>query len=328
MISLSEETILTPGNGVGVRVRGGREIVLRPENGPNALWRNLSGENLADWPNPGGGRTWVSPEADLFFPHLAENGRDDHRVPPEMDPGNFAVEAQAPGTLTLRNDFCAHFWKDGSDLPLILRKKISVPDAPPEELPDGVAFAGYELAVTLTAGRKPSAAQKPAIWNLVQVPPRGVIVLDNGEETCYFGVSAHRVRGRAALLDVPSPGDGYKLGFCPAAGSPVRMCYCSAGPERPYFLIREFRAATRCADIPFPAPPRRACPVQVFCDNGSIGGFAELEYHADYLTAEEPEITDVCRTWAFAGELAKLKTLFLRLFPGAAEAQTEIWNAR
>ncbi len=313
---INNTEILDLGHGVGIRLTGGREIRLQPANCPNTLYCNLTGPNTGDWPNPGGGRTWISPEADLYFPSLGRSGRSDHSVPEEIDPGAFQIVAQDEYTVTMRNRFCAKFHHDKSELPLILDKKVEVLRQAPMVLDEAIAFAGYELTVTLEAQQRVLPTQCPAIWNLLQVPPGGEIRFRGGTETLYFGERAHCRTEKYVAMPTPDRG-GYKLGFRPPGRSRMRMFYWNEASEVPYFIMREFTVAERCADIPFPLPAGQeqlpACPVQVFCGNDEIGGFGEMEYHANYLTPEIARVTDRCRTWAFAGARKQLAALFEQL---------------
>ena len=306
--------VIDLGYGIGVMPEGGREFILRPENSENVFWENPNFSSHAQWFNPGGGRTWISPEAELYFPHMAVNGRDDHSVPPEIDPGHYEILEQRTGHISLQNRIGLHFWNGKGDLPLILEKRIDALEQSPVDLPEGISFAGYRLKTVLRAEHAPRPDQRPAVWNILQVPPDGEIRLKAGQEFNYFGRSSHTRNGEKITLSVPAKGEPYKLGFTPPPRQTMRFFYWNGQRGTPYFIVREFTAASRCADIPFPdlPPDAKACPVQFFCDNGAIGGFGEMEYHADYLKPEEPEVADECLTYAFAGNRDVLSVLFER----------------
>lgn len=79
---------------------GGRALGLFTSiDAPNFLWTNpdfthpvAAGKVYAsEWPNVGGDRTWLSPEAEFFIRDI-KNPMQSHRVPIELDPGSYVVE--------------------------------------------------------------------------------------------------------------------------------------------------------------------------------------------------------------------------------------------
>ena len=89
---------------------GGRILGLfGPRNPENFFWTHpalLSVESARAfyesdvWHNSGGDRTWLAPEADIFFPNFPK--LDKYWQPRELDPGNYQVDT-TPGCLRLVN---------------------------------------------------------------------------------------------------------------------------------------------------------------------------------------------------------------------------------
>ncbi len=294
---------------VVLRKRGGREFGLHPGGGENVLWRNPSPSPGAKWENPGGGRTWVSPEAELFFPDQSA-GWSSYVVPVELDPGDYRVREATPDSAVLSHRFEANFFASRRKLHLELEKRVSLLPRP-EWLDPRAAFAGYLLETHLRALGPVPAGVNPAIWNLLQLPPGGEItVAGAGKPQVYFGRPGYRERDEAFAVGIPAPGESYKLGFRPPPGSTARLLYrnCTS------LVVREFRVAGNCFDTPFPHKSAPACPLQVFSDNGADGGFGEMEYHSEALTPERTTVVDCCSTWACAATGEILETILTTIW--------------
>ena len=96
----ASEVFTSPdGSKVLVLPYGGRVLGLfAPRREENFFWTHpalASVESARDfyassvWQNSGGDRTWLAPEADLFFPDFPDLAR--YWQPRELDPGNYEV---------------------------------------------------------------------------------------------------------------------------------------------------------------------------------------------------------------------------------------------
>jgi hypothetical protein len=53
---------------------------------------------------------------------------------------------------------------------------------------------------------------------------------------------------------------------------------------------------------------------QVYVDDGALGGFGEVEYHAPYLSRDNGyRVADTSETWAFAGRREAIEAYLRRL---------------
>jgi len=300
---LSELIELGSGS-VVLRRRGGREFGLHPAGGKNVLWRNPLSHSGTGWENPGGGRTWVSPEAELFFPDQSA-GWNAYTVPAELDPGDYRVLESTPESAVLGNRFEARFFASDRKLNLELEKRVTVLPRP-DWLDSRAAFAGYRLETRLSALEPVPDGVNPAIWNLLQLPPGGKItVAGAGRPQVYFGRPGYEERDGMFSIGIPAAGESYKLGFRPPPGAVARLLYVN----HTSLVVREFRVAGSCFDTPFPRGSAPACPLQVFSDNGTDGGFGEMEYHSEALTPERTAVVDHCLTWACVAEQDVLETI-------------------
>ncbi len=300
---LSELIELGSGS-VVLRRRGGREFGLHPAGGGNVLWRNPLPYPGSGWENPGGGRTWISPEAELFFPDQSA-GWNAYTVPAELDPGDYRVLESTPESAVLGNRFEARFFASRRKLNLELEKRVTVLPRP-DWLDSRAAFAGYRLETRLCALEPVPEDVNPAIWNLLQLPPGGIITIAGaGRPQIYFGRPGYEERDGVFSVGIPAAGESYKLGFRPPPGATTRLWY----RNHTSLVVREFRVSGNCFDTPFPRGSAPACPLQVFSDNGTDGGFGEMEYHSEALTPERPVVVDHCSTWACVAETEVLETI-------------------
>ena len=98
------------GTGVLLLPYGGRVLGLfAPNSEQNFYWTHTALENPTaakefydgeQWHNSGGDRTWLAPEADVFFPNFPK--LDKYFQPRQLDPGNYQV-VKKEGHLQLVN---------------------------------------------------------------------------------------------------------------------------------------------------------------------------------------------------------------------------------
>jgi len=300
-----------------IQPAGGRVIGLWPEPGLNVFWNNPTPYSGVGWPNPGGDRSWISPESELFIPDRAR-GWASYQVPASVDPGSFRVEEFSDGAVELVNRGSVVFFGIGASAEFELRQRIEPLDDPGFPLPESVHFAGYRKTVSLSMPGPFRPELRPAIWNLLQLPPGGTIVVPGNAPHSYFGRGEWKAGDGAIAAEVPSPGEPYKFGIDLAACS-GRMFYTRWEAERPYFVFRSFTPPGGCCDAPYSGGV--ACPQQFFCDNGADGGFGELEYHSEPLPESGGSIVDRCLTGAFSGPLEALQPIYRKLF-------TKGWQTR
>ena len=309
-------------NKVCVLPFGGRDLGLYPLKGLNALWVNPALGSAANaqalltgggWTNLGGDRTWISPEFDLFVSD-ASRPWETYKVPAGLDPADYRVARHGANTVELETAVRVDLYRSGGKGELSLRKQITELDAPDFALPSGVSAAGYELACTLSAiGPLPPAA-RPAIWNLLQVPGGGDIVIPvKGSEApiAFFGHQRWRQDGQRLVASVPVSPEGYKFGVL-ADQSRGLMLYLHLSAPQPFMILRRFSvgAQDRYFDAPFTDPQRTGIVQQVFVDNGAFGGFGEMEHHSPAIVPGRfDEVSDICTTWAFAGPAEALRNL-------------------
>ena len=308
---------------------GGRVLGLYPQENLNVLWTNPALESVASaqtllgggqWTNLGGDRTWISPEIELFIPDL-DRPEETYQVPSGVDPANYRVLRHCRNEVELETTMTVDFYRNGCKADLLLRKRITALNTPDFPIPDGVDAAGYELLCTLsTPGNMPPAIH-PAIWNLMQVPGGGEIIVPLRNRSLpvhFFGRQQYRHEGKRLSAPVPATTKGYKFGLHAHACQGM-MLYRNLTATQPYLILRRFTVGSpeRYFDVPYNAPRQQGAVQQVYVDDGAYGGFGEMEHHS---VALDPiigaNVTDSSTSWAFAGEANRLNLLAEALLVG------------
>jgi hypothetical protein len=275
-----------------VQSQTGRLIGLFPGgSGNNVLWTHAA-PGTVGWPNHGGDRTWVAPEIELFIGDLSRP-METYRVPPALDPGNWVVT----GDNTLVNTVRLPLLRTGGEVSVRIEKSYG-PAANP--LPSRtLQYAGYTQETCLqTDGRL-------AIWNLLQLPPGGtMLVATRGTATprIVFGkladgellvrpglvtwkMAATGLDAKIALQSVEVTGRAGYLRVDPATGLAE-------------LVVREFAVdpSGEYLDALWEHPHETGWAFQACCVRNGSEHFNELEYHAPVGCRR-----DESRVWAFRG---------------------------
>ena len=300
----------------------GRVMGLYPLEGLNVLWTHpalgsvTSARTLltgGGWTNLGGDRTWLSPETELFIADISRP-TESYRVPSGLDPADYRVLRHNNNTVELETAVAVDFYRSGCRAELSLRKRVTELAAPGFPLPAGVTSAGYELTCTLSAAGSLPTSLRPAIWNLLQVPGGGEIVVPvKGSEgpVSFFGRQQCRHADGRLYASVPVATEGYKFGV-KADHCRGLMLYLDLAAPQPFMIVRRFHVGAQkdYFDVPYTDPRQTGVVQQVYVDDGTFGGFGEMEYHSPAILPDRcSKVADTCTTWAFAGPAAALRQL-------------------
>ncbi len=307
---------------IAVMPFGGRIIGLYPDGETNLLWVNPDAlregqcerwRDGADWPNQGGERLWISPEIDSNVGDPARFA-ETYAVPRPLDPGEYAWSREN-GVVLLSAEFRLRWQRAGREVVLRTRRRVRAIDHPPVERPDGVLFAGYRHEQELALEGDPEGA-RPGLWSILQVPGGGTIlaaVHDREEPTAFIGepewaVEDGRVRTRART------GASFKWSLR-ASQCRGRLVYMQdLDDARASLLVRCFPVGRdeEYADCPAFAPEETGHMCQVYVDDGALGGFGEMEYHAPAIDASGTTQTEA-ENWGFIGPREAVRELAKRL---------------
>lgn len=271
---------------IGVLPARGRVMSLRLR-GVEALWQNPAW--AGDW-NIGGDRLWLSPERDWFFHPGAKKGDFVHRTPRAIDPGEWEWRT-GRGGVTMEME--ARLKRTTSSERVRVRVSRTIGALPATKDPDAIVSAGFttDHALDVLSG---ATSPRVGLWSLAQLPHGG---------TAYVGVMrprswrAHYGRGGArqeeGRVQIQFVERRFKYGFAPGALT-GRMAYVRRVGDVCIGVARLFGAQSWgvFTDSPMRLPPGPGDGAQVYCDDGRIGGFGEIEHHTPGVRVGEPGVRE------------------------------------
>ncbi|HEY1765047.1 MAG TPA: hypothetical protein VGF85_08995 [Opitutaceae bacterium] len=314
-----EQVTLPDGSRLLIMPYGGRILGLFPSgDDDNFFWVNRILRDAAaarvffassQWQNLGGDRTWIGPELDFFFPRYPDLSI--YRPPSPLDGSDY--EFSGDGTR-LSVGFCVRSARARAPIDLKVTKAIGpAPNPLRHQGPQGglgsLRYAGYTLTSTLTMGTDPPESVAVGIWNLIQLPHGGEMIVPTygtHEPAVFFGdlPPGHlRIERGLARHRMAAPGE-HKIGF-QATEVTGRVGYLHRGPVEAQLVVRNF-AVDPSGHYP-DQPPKGAhatgyCVENCNVNNEVLGTFSELEYHAPALGPGESVREDVSQVWAYRGQ--------------------------
>jgi hypothetical protein len=303
---------------------GGRLLGLfPPESDESFLWSNpaLATPDSASawlaragWPNPGGDRTWLAPEIELF---IADLGRiaETYAVPPALDPGNWALTSADAWCVSLACEARLHLHRSGRDVAVSLAKSFAAAPNPLHGTPladAGVQYAGYTQVTRLEIEPRHDAAVRLGVWSLLQLPQPGVMLIPTREPTVpqvVFGTLSPdelSVEPRFVRWEMGETGADAKIAL-QAPGLTGRAGYLHPTPQPGAhdLIVREFAVhlGGDYVDALWEPPHQTGWAFQACCVRTGAARFSELEYHGRAASsATGANVSrDESRVWAFRG---------------------------
>ena len=265
------------------------------ENGENLMWVNetiLDGSYWAKKPyfwNAGGYRTWIAPE-DLFF--LDEN--NEWFVPVSLDPASFRIVDQNSSGATFEADVNLKT-NIGKYYKTTIRRRISLLTSPPsviESLPEGVKYMGIDLLHSLTNRSEEVIGEDlpyVCLWNMLQINPSGttLVPLTAGSDPGsayreYFDPLGDRLVISNNIISVKIDGMyRSKIGVRPeACRSGIAFLRDNQDNNGVLFvLLFTVDPDGIYVDKPWGIQSDYGDAIELYNDNGDMGGFTEIECH-------------------------------------------------
>jgi hypothetical protein len=301
---------------------GGRMLGLfSPQSEENFYWTHTALDSVdtaeafyasQQWHNSGGDRTWLAPEADIFFPNFPS--LDTYFQPRQLDPGNYAV-TKTDGAVKLVNRLSLTLSRSKQTIDLEMSKSFGPAPNPlrHERGLDGVAaleYAGYTQFSTLAIAGPNAAISGPVgLWNLVQMPHGGelwIATFHRNEPRVVMGkispddlhVDDHRI-----CYHMRAAGE-HKLSVR-ATATTGRVGYLYKTGDRWALIVRNFfvNPSGEYVDPPWADPAYLGFSVQACNVNSGLGSFSELEYHIPAVgrSTGRTRCDDASVVWAFRG---------------------------
>jgi len=321
------------GTNVLVMPYGGRVLGLyAPGSNENFYWTNPALENADtaqefydgdQWHNSGGDRTWLAPEADIFFPDFPK--LDKYFQPRQLDPGNYQV-VKSNGGFKLINKLEVNMTRTQNKVALEISKSLGPAPNPLRYERDiagisDVTYAGYTQYTSLEI-KTPDALNADAVglWNLVQMPHGGEMLFPTfvraqprhifstigtiGPEDLSVNDHLIRYRMRAkgehklSIRALPSTG---RIGYIYQTGTQWALIV------RNFFL----NPSGEYVDVPWDDTDYFGYSTQACNVNSGLGSFSELEYHIPAIGRGTGRTCcdDKSVVWAFRGSLDGIRAV-------------------
>jgi hypothetical protein len=302
-----------------------RVLRMVGDSGHDFLWLNKpffeDPSRFSGWQNLGGDRTWIGPERSLFIKN-ASDPWNTYEVPISLDPGSYDLQESGDSvTLSSRFSLTEHELKVESELSI--EKTITpVPNPLRHALGlslVGVEYIGYQQATALSLQGQARAGTRFGLWHLAQVEGPGEMLLpvtDSVPPHVYFGEpDPDCLKQEPGLLRFVVNGTWLKIGV-KADLTLGRAAYLRREDDGLWsLLVRNFAAnpSGEYVDTPWDDPADRGYAVQCYADDGKLGNFGELEYHAPAIGAGMDTYTDLSQLWAFRAERSAIEGIAKRL---------------
>jgi len=306
---------------------GGRILGLfTPQTTRNFFWTHsaLAAADSArafyagnEWHNSGGDRTWLAPEADVFFPNFPK--LDKYFQPRQLDPGNYRFELTVEGPQ-LVNELRLTLTRSKREVDLRMTKAIR-PALNPlryEKLSINVEYAGYTLLTSLELlGASVNCPDRVGLWNLLQLPHGGDMWIPT-----YSKAAPNIIMGSVQPDDLSvdeqiiryrmrSPGED-KIGIR-AVATAGRVGYLYAAGEQSALVIRNFyvNPSGEYVDVPWNNIADFGYSTQACNVKSHQGPFSELEYHSPAIGSGtgRSRCTDESQIWAFRGPSQQIQLI-------------------
>ena len=276
--------------------------------------------------NIGGDRIWIAPEIQYHVPDRSDFWGSVF-WPEQVDPGQYVLGEPEPGRWCLTQDMTLQAYNLASgQKELHLERQIRQVEDPLRnvggypELIDGVLFAAYEQAVTLSERKQDDIVSEA--WSLTQLNPGGVLVIPASprvEYTDYYepvDKSLQTIHPDHVRLQITGNRQ-YKVGY-KSAHVFGRLAYHNHLDDgRAYLIVRNFfnNPSMPYAEEPDHSPGCRGHSIHVYNDDGNAGGFGELECNLQTIGGDTGRSSsrDHLVLWLYVGAPDKVKEIGLHL---------------
>lgn len=314
--------VLTPG--LSARVLGASIDGARDEN---LLWVDKTIGDGSYWTqeprywNAGGLRTWLAPE-DLFFVN-AEKDPDSWFVPAELDPRPFEVVSTSATDVVFKADIDLDA-NIGKTYHLTINRRIALLDTPPLDFTANVEYMGIEQEHSFTSRMDDVVGRDLpyiCLWSLLQLKPSGTIVVPlragydpQAAYREYFNPLGDRLKiSPNGAISVKIDGlYRSKIGVRPEAGGRGLAYLRDDGNGRGVLFVKMFEIDPNgiYVDKPWGTESDYGDAIELYNDDGNMGGFCEIECHGPAQQVARGETqSHLMRLHIFRGPIPELKSI-------------------
>ncbi len=325
----TEQIIFADGSHLLVLPDSGRVLGLyAPDSGVNFFWTNPALENkrtaasffkAEGWRNPGGDRTWLAPEAEIFVGDMT-NPMDSYQVPKELDPGSWHIESPSP-SLRLVNETTIKMIRSKKKVQVKIAKEFRPAPNPLRSLNiKQLQYSGYEQVTTLDLDVVPEASCpiRLGLWNLIQLPKPGRMLIPTYSMTkpiVFFGIvdpDELKITRNMVSWSMNHGNENSKIAIkAEALTGRAGYLYRSPDPHADWNLVvRQFTVnpSGEYVDALWNNPSDNGYAFQACSVNTATASFNELEYHVPAVETSRGRnhYMDRSQAWAFRGKLESI----------------------
>jgi hypothetical protein len=284
---------------------------IEGDAGENLMWVDstiLDGMYFTVQPpkwNAGGLRTWLAPEDLFFLPPEKEASK--WFVPAELDPAPYTVAAQSGNevTMELTTNLPANI---GKTYNVKLTRRItllsSFSDSTVGALPAGVTYMGinqFHSLENLSDQIIGKDLPPVCLWSLLQTHPSGTMLIPiapNADPAKayreYFNpLGPDRIAVENGIISVKIDGQyRSKIGVNgPSAGKGIAFLR-DDGNGQGVLMVQLFAVDPKgtYVDKPWGKPSNYGDAIEMYNDDGKMGGFCELECHGPAKVLKKGEV--------------------------------------
>lgn len=270
----------------------------------NLFWHNPSLEDPIQVPECfrlpalGGDRLWIAPEAGFIFTDVKKARKDPithSELPPAMDPGDWRIASAGAGHLRLISQMTLTDRRTGKKVTLNVARQFDLIDRP-AGLPKRIRCLSFAIRNEL-AYLENDPGVGAGTWDLLQLPPTGWLICPTTtplrRAQSYFNPFGPRhVKFTSDAVRFLIDGKRrIKMGL-PPEHITGRMGYFRKLNRHAVLILRIFhpQPGRPYVDVPLSSNAMMGTDaLQAYNDDGTFGGFGEMEYHDPaVITGKEP----------------------------------------
>ena len=271
----------------------------------------------------GGDRLWLAPEVQFNIPDRSRwKDEGGYVLPKEIDPGRYTLSSTKT-CVTVGQELTVGLANLAAGKKRLALQRSFRAAADPlagftryRKMSEKVHFTGYSEETTVRDLSGGGAGLET--WNLIQVRPGGIAIIPTtgaiDYQDYYAPIDGKHLKVKGSVVVLRLTGDRtFKIGL-KSAGSWGRIGYCrETGGGTARLIVRNFFNSPSSAyiDEPIGKAGSSGDSVQVYNDDGRLGGFGEIEVHGLSVGGEtgRKASTDPLDLWLYTGTPSEIRAV-------------------